>query len=79
VSGEWFEWEWDETPFARAAVYYDRGRLPNAAGLADAFENVFGLDGRSRLLDIRCGPGTVTLPLAGLFQEVVDADADADG
>jgi SAM-dependent methyltransferase len=77
VSGEWFDWEWDETLFAGAAAYYDRGRLPNAPGLADAFEKALGLDGRGRLLDVGCGPGTVTLPLAGLFQEVVGLDADA--
>jgi SAM-dependent methyltransferase len=77
VRGEWFEWEWDETLYAGAAAYYDRGRLPNAPGLADAFEEAFGLDGRGRLLDVGCGPGTVTLPLAGLLQEVVGLDADA--
>jgi SAM-dependent methyltransferase len=76
VRGEWFEWEWDETLFAGAAGYYDRGRLPHAPGLADAFEQAFGLDGRGRLLDVGCGPGTVTLPLAGVFQEVVGLDAD---
>lgn len=77
MPGEWFEWEWDETLFAGAAPYYRRGRLPNAPGLADAFEKALGLDGRGRLLDVGCGPGTVTLPLAGLFQEVVGLDADA--
>jgi len=77
VPGEWFEWEWDETLFAGAAAYYDRGRLPNAPGLADAFEKALGLDGRGRLLDVGCGPGTVTLRLAGLFQEVVGLDTDA--
>jgi SAM-dependent methyltransferase len=77
VSGEWFEWEWDETLFAGAAAYYEQGRLPNAPGLAEAFENAFGLDGRGRLLDVGCGPRTVTLPLADLFQEVVGLDADA--
>jgi SAM-dependent methyltransferase len=76
VRGEWFEWEWDETLFAGAAVYYERGRLPNAPGLADAFEQAFGLDGEGRLLDVGCGPGTVTLPLARLFREVVGLDAD---
>ena len=76
VRGEWFEWDWDETLFAGAAAYYERGRLPNAPGLADAFEQAFGLDGEGRLLDVGCGPGTVTLPLAGLFQEVVGLDAD---
>ena len=76
MPGEWFEWEWDETLFAGAAAFYDRGRLPNAPGLVDAFEKALGLDGRGRLLDVGCGPGTVTLPLAGLFQEVVGLDAD---
>jgi len=77
VPGEWFEWEWDETLFAGAAAHYDRGRLPNAPELADAFEKALGLDGRGRLLDVGCGPGTVTLPLADLFHEVVGLDADA--
>jgi SAM-dependent methyltransferase len=77
VPGESSEWEWDETLFAGAAAYYDRGRLPNAPGLADALEAALALDGRGRLLDVGCGPGTVTLPLAGLFREVVGLDADA--
>ncbi len=77
MAGEWFDWEWDETLFAGAAAYYDRGRLPNAPELADAFKEALGLDGRGRLLDVGCGPGTVTLPLAGLFREVVGLDADA--
>jgi len=77
VPGEWFEWEWDETLFAGAAAYYDKGRLPNASGLAEAFEKALGLDGRGRLLDIGCGPGTVTLPLSNLFEEIVGLDADA--
>lgn len=76
MPGEWFEWEWDETLFAEAAAYYDKGRLPNAPGLAEAFEKALGLDGRGRLLDIGCGPGTVALPLSGLFEEVVGLDAD---
>jgi SAM-dependent methyltransferase len=76
VAGDWSKWEWDETLFAGAAAYYDRGRLPNAPGLADAFKKALGLDGQGRLLDVGCGPGTVTLPLAGLFREVVGLDAD---
>jgi SAM-dependent methyltransferase len=77
VDGEWFDWEWDETLFVGAAAYYDQGRLPNAPGLAGAFEQALELDGQGRLLDLGCGPGTVTLPLAGLFEEVVGLDADA--
>lgn len=78
MPGEWFDWKWDETLFAGSAAYYDRGRLPNAPGLADAFQQALALDGAGRLLDVGCGPGTVTLPLAGLFGEVVGLDADPE-
>jgi SAM-dependent methyltransferase len=39
---------------------------------------VVGLDGQGRLIDVGCGPGTVALRLAHLFEEVVGVDADAD-
>jgi SAM-dependent methyltransferase len=72
------DWHWDETLFAGAATHYERGRLPYAPGLADAFATALGLDGTGRLLDVGCGPGTVTLRLAHLFAEVVGLDADPD-
>ena len=34
------------------------------------------LDGRGRLLDVGCGPGSLTLLLAPLFEEVVGVDRD---
>jgi trans-aconitate methyltransferase len=71
-------WQWDETLFAGAAPYYEQGRLPYAPGLAEALAAALGLDGHGRLLDVGCGPGTVTLPLAHLFQEAVGLDADSD-
>ncbi len=72
----WEDWEWDPTLFAGAAPYYDRGRLPYADGLANAMADALGLDGTSRLLDVGCGPGTVALRLAHLFDEVVGLDPD---
>ncbi|MDP9375232.1 MAG: class I SAM-dependent methyltransferase, partial [Chloroflexota bacterium] len=71
-------WEWDETLFRGSARYYERGRLPYPPGLADAIAATLGLDGRGRLLDVGCGPGTVALRLAHLFAEVVGLDADAE-
>lgn len=71
-------WHWDETLFAGTAPYYDRGRLPYAAGLADAMAASLSLDGAGRLLDVGCGPGTVALRLAALFQGVIGLDADAE-
>ncbi|WP_329586489.1 class I SAM-dependent methyltransferase [Kitasatospora sp. NBC_01250] len=69
-------WEWDETLFAGSAAYYRRGRLPYAPGLADALAGALRLDGRGRLLDVGCGPGTLALALAHLFDEVVGVDPD---
>lgn len=71
-------WEWDSTLFLGSAAHYERGRLPYAPGFADALAAALGLDGRGRLLDVGCGPGTVTLALAGLFSEAVGVDPDGD-
>ena len=71
-------WQWDETLYRGSAPYYERGRLPYPAGLADGVATVLGLDGRGRLLDVGCGPGIIALRLAHLFEEVVGLDADAD-
>lgn len=70
-------WHWDETLFAGAAPYYARGRLPYAPGLAAAFADSLGLDGSGDLLDVGCGPGSVTLPVAHLFTRVIGLDPDA--
>lgn len=71
-------WQWDETLFRGSAAYYERGRLPYAPGMAEAIARTLALDGRGRLLDVGCGPGTIALRLAHLFEEVVGLDADAD-
>ncbi|WP_243715647.1 bifunctional 2-polyprenyl-6-hydroxyphenol methylase/3-demethylubiquinol 3-O-methyltransferase UbiG [Micromonospora sp. KC207] len=70
-------WVWDESLFEGAAAYYERGRLPYAEGFAAALADALGLDGSGRLLDVGCGPGTVTVPLAGWFAEAVGMDPDA--
>ncbi|WP_042370759.1 class I SAM-dependent methyltransferase [Streptacidiphilus neutrinimicus] len=70
------DWQWDETLFAGAAPYYRRGRLPYAPGLAEALRDALALDGRGRLLDVGCGPGTLALDLAPLFADVVGVDPD---
>lgn len=69
-------WEWDDLLFSGAAAHYRRGRLPYAPGLAAALAGALDLDGRGRLLDVGCGPGTLALELAHLFGEVVGVDPD---
>ncbi|MEV4758390.1 class I SAM-dependent methyltransferase [Micromonospora sp. NPDC049559] len=62
--------------FAGAAGYYARYR---AAYPDDVFAGIaarLGLDGTQRALDLGCGPGTATLPLAGYVAEVVAVDPE---
>ena len=71
-------WQWDPTLFRGSAAYYERGRLPYAPGFAEVLGASLGLDGQGRLLDVGCGPGTVTLPMARYFGEAVGVDPDQD-
>jgi SAM-dependent methyltransferase len=64
-------------PYATAAPYYARGRLPYPQALVDALRVELGLDGTGRLLDVGCGPGSLTHLLASLFEEAVGIDASA--
>lgn len=72
-------WSWDPSLYGGSAAYYARGgRVPYPAGLAAAVAAAEGLDGSGRLLDVGCGPGSLTLLLAPLFAEVTGIDADPD-
>jgi SAM-dependent methyltransferase len=71
-------WEWDPSLYAGAAAYYAQGRVPYSEALADAVTTELGLDGRGRLLDVGCGPGSLTLLLAPRFEGVVGVDADPE-
>jgi SAM-dependent methyltransferase len=69
-------WEWDPTLFAGAAPHYVAGRWGYPDALAQALRDELGLDGTGRLLDVGCGPGTLTLLLAPLFESCVGVDPD---
>ncbi|MFB7497161.1 class I SAM-dependent methyltransferase [Streptomyces sp. NPDC056161] len=71
-------WQWDSTLFRGSAAFYERGRLPYAPGFAGTLAAALGLDGRGRLLDVGCGPGTVLLAMAPFVAEAVGVDPDAD-
>ncbi|MEV6641705.1 methyltransferase domain-containing protein [Amycolatopsis sp. NPDC051371] len=70
--------KWDPSLYSGSAGYYARGRAAYPPELAAAFAGELELDGSGRLLDVGCGPGSLTLPLAGWFAEAVGLDADAD-
>jgi SAM-dependent methyltransferase len=69
-------WQWDESLYRGSAPYYARGRLPYPSALAEALRDELALDGQGRLLDVGCGPGSLTALLAPLFAEAVGIDAD---
>ncbi|MGH3871659.1 MAG: class I SAM-dependent methyltransferase [Pseudonocardiaceae bacterium] len=72
-------WKWDESLFAGTAQYYEQGRLPYASGLADTIAGMLPPDGESRrLLDIGCGPGTLSLRLVDVFTHSVGLDPDPE-
>jgi SAM-dependent methyltransferase len=60
-----------------SARFYARGRMPYPQSLADALRDELALDGTGRLLDVGCGPASLTIVLASLFAEVIGIDADA--
>jgi SAM-dependent methyltransferase len=71
-------WSWDPTLYAGAAPHYAVGRVPYPPGVADALVGALFLDGTGRLLDVGCGPGSLTLLLAPHVAEAIGVDADAD-
>lgn len=75
---QWRPRDGDDTLYAGSAQYYGTGRMPYPEGIRAAVLDELGLDGAGRLLDVGCGPGSLTLLLAPLFEAVVGIDADGD-
>jgi SAM-dependent methyltransferase len=60
------------------AQYYDRYRLPYPAALIDDLCGRAGWNRQGKLLDLACGPGTVTFALADRFADVWAVDQEAE-
>ena len=56
--------------------FYVKYRPRYPPELLDRVADVLALDGRGRLLDLGCGPGTVAIALAARFEEVVGLDPE---
>ncbi|MEU5913294.1 class I SAM-dependent methyltransferase [Micromonospora sp. NPDC047527] len=69
-------WQWDETLYAGSASHYSVGRMPYPPSLVEAVGKELDLDGTGRLLDVGCGPGSLTLLFAPRFEAAVGVDAD---
>jgi SAM-dependent methyltransferase len=71
-------WRWDPSLYAGSARFYPIGRVGYPTEVADALVGALGLDGTGRLLDVGCGPGSLTLLLAPHVAEAIGIDADSD-
>lgn len=69
---------YDPTTYQGSAAHYLYGRPPYSLRLETVLSEEVGLDGGGRLLDAGCGPGTLTVRLAPLFEEAIGLDPDAD-
>lgn len=72
------KWTWDPTLYAGSAAFYATGRLPYPPEVAAALQVQLDLDGTQRLLDVGCGPGSLTLLLAPFVATATGIDADPD-
>jgi SAM-dependent methyltransferase len=70
--------QWHPSLYAGSAPYYAIGRVSYPTALAEALVEQLGLDGSGRLLDVGCGPGSLTLLLAPWFEQATGVDADRD-
>jgi hypothetical protein len=59
--------QWHPSLYAGSAPYYAIGRVSYPTALAEALAEQLGLEGSGRLLDVGCGPGSLTLLLAPWF------------
>lgn len=69
---------WDDSLYSGAAEFYAMGRLPYPQRLGDVIAEHLGLTGTERLLDLGCGPGSLTLLLAPRVGQILGVDADPD-
>ena len=70
-------WKWDPSLYAGTARFYSVGRVAYPAELVDLLVTALELDGSGRLLDVGCGPGSLTLLLAPNFAQAFGIDPDA--
>ena len=64
--------------FRGTASYYDRFRLPYPEVLIEDLCHRASVSGTGRLLDLACGPGTVTFALCDRFAEVWAVDREPE-
>ena len=69
---------YDAMIFSGAAQHYRIGRPRYSRQLRATLTDLCRLDGSGQLLDVGCGPGSLTVELADLFTEAVGLEPDPD-
>lgn len=70
--------DYDPDLFRGTAEYYWRFRAPYAPEALAHVVDTFGLGPADRVLDLGCGPGILTLPLAEIVKDVIALDPDPE-
>jgi ubiquinone/menaquinone biosynthesis C-methylase UbiE len=71
-------WARDPSLYAGSAAHYATGRMAYPPELATVLVTELGLDGTGTLLDVGCGPGSLTLLIAPNFVRAIGVDADQE-
>jgi SAM-dependent methyltransferase len=64
--------------FSGTSDYYQKYRLPYPRRMLEDLLARSACSGRGRLLDLACGPGRVTIPIAPQFAEVIAVDLEPE-
>jgi len=64
--------------FKGTAQYYAQYRRPYSKQLFEDIVSYYRLGGKGRLLDLGCGTGELTIPLASHFQNAIGLDPSSD-
>ena len=74
---EFLKPDYPRDAFEGTAEYYSRFRVPYPTILFDDLIKSVTISKESVLVDLACGPGRVTFPLAKYFDKVIAADIDS--
>jgi len=70
--------EFPKDAYVGTARYYAKYRVPYPKVMMDDLIDRAGVKTGSRLLDLACGPGRVSIPLAASFESILSVDIEPE-